>query len=125
MRTYDHHKMLLTAILELSWKEKKSNLKNGRREQRTANLSFGVIGVGRCNLYHQQHGSSCSGKTFFNLAFCCYFHFWYFNWALVRSRRFSNPPITFSTIDSGHCTATLNGQNNNKNGNKTTTNSDN
>jgi len=28
-----------------------------------ANMGFGVIGAGRCNLHHQQHGSICSGRT--------------------------------------------------------------
>jgi len=36
-----------------------------------ANIGFGVIGAGRCYLHLQQHGSSCSGWTFFNLAFSC------------------------------------------------------
>jgi len=26
-------------------------------------MGFGVIGAGRCNLHHQQHGSICSGRT--------------------------------------------------------------
>ena len=26
-------------------------------------MGFGVIGAGRCYLHHQQHGSSCSGRT--------------------------------------------------------------
>ena len=33
-----------------------------KEEQRTANKGFGVIGAGCCYL-HQQHGSSCSGRT--------------------------------------------------------------
>jgi hypothetical protein len=41
------------------------------REMPAGNIGFGVIGAGRCNLHQQQHGSSCSGWTFFNLAFSC------------------------------------------------------
>jgi len=36
-----------------------------------ANIGFGVIGAGRFYLHQQQHGSGCSGWTFFNLAFSC------------------------------------------------------
>jgi hypothetical protein len=57
----------------------------------TANIGFGIIGAGRCNLHLQQHSSSCSGWTFFNLAFCCYLQHQFFNWALVPGGRFSNP----------------------------------
>ena len=61
-------------------------------------MGFGVIGAGRCNLQLQQHGSSCSGRTFFNLAFCCYFHLQFFNWASVPGGRFSNTPTTPSPV---------------------------
>ena len=60
----------------------------------TANMGFGVIGAGRCYLHQQQHGSSCSGWTFFNLAFCRYLQLSFFNWASVPGGRFSNPPTT-------------------------------
>jgi hypothetical protein len=58
------------------------------------NMGFGVIGAGRCNLQLQQHGASCSGWTFFNLAFSWYLQHQFFNWALVPGGRFSNPPTT-------------------------------
>ena len=61
-------------------------------------MGFGVIGAGRCNLHQQQHGSSCSGRTFFNLAFCRYLQLWLFNWASVPGGRFSNPPTTPSPV---------------------------
>ncbi len=41
------------------------------RTNTAGNIGFGVIGAGRCNLHLQQRGGSCSGWTFFNLAFCC------------------------------------------------------
>jgi hypothetical protein len=34
------------------------------------------------------------GRTFFNLAFCCYLHHQFFNRASVPGGRFSNPPTT-------------------------------
>ena len=75
-------------------------------KQRTANMGFGVIGAGRCNLHLQQHGSSCSGLTFFNLAFCCYLKHKFFNGASVPGGRFSNPPTTPSPNVVCHTTAT-------------------
>jgi hypothetical protein len=71
---------------------------NPKEKQRTANMGFGVIGAGRCNLHQQQHGSSCSGRTFFNLAFCRYLQLWFFNWASVPGGRFSNSPTTPSPV---------------------------
>jgi hypothetical protein len=59
-----------------------------------ANMGFGVIGAGRCNLHLQQHGGICSGWTFFNLALSWYLQLQFFNWALVPGGRFSNPPTT-------------------------------
>ena len=38
-------------------------------------MGFGVIGAGRCYLHLQQHGSTCSGLTVFNLAFVVIFNF--------------------------------------------------
>jgi len=50
----------------------KDNVSNKLRVTFTApNIGFGVIGAGRCYLHLQQHGVSCSGRTFFNLAFSC------------------------------------------------------
>jgi len=38
------------------------------------------------------------GQTSFNLAFCCYFHHQFFNWAAVPGGRFSNSPTSQSPI---------------------------
>ena len=72
-------------------------------EGHTYNIGFGVIGAGRCYLHLQQHGSSCSGMTFFNLAFSCYLQLHIFNWALVTGGRFSNPPTTPSPARYAPC----------------------
>ena len=61
-------------------------------------MGFGVIGAGRCYLHLQQHSSSCSGWTFFNLAFSRYLQNQFFNWASVPGGRFSNPPTTPSPV---------------------------
>ena len=70
-------------------------------------MGFGVIGAGRCYLHLQQYGSSCSGGTFFNLAFCRYLHLQFFNWASVPGGRFSNPPKTPSPNVGCNFTITL------------------
>ena len=36
---------------------------NHQNDNTAGNMGFGVIGAGRCYLHHQQHGSSCSGRT--------------------------------------------------------------
>ena len=41
------------------------------------------------------------GQTSFNLAFCCYLHHYFSNWASVPGRRFSNPPTSQSPIVGG------------------------
>lgn len=51
--------------------EKKSIERTSLSPKPAANIGFGVIGAGRCYLHLQQHGGSCSGWTFFNLAFSC------------------------------------------------------
>ena len=70
------------------------NLLNKTINNTAANIGFGVIGAGLCNLHPQQHGGSCSGLTESYLAFCCYLHHQFFNWASVPGGRFSNPPTT-------------------------------
>ena len=47
------------------------------------------------------------GQTSFNLAFCCYLHQQFFNWASVPGGRFSNPPTSQSPIVGGNAAGSL------------------
>ena len=47
----------------VQWNNTKSIELADVEKGRTHNKGFGNIGAGRCNLHHQQHCSSCSGRT--------------------------------------------------------------
>jgi hypothetical protein len=48
------------------------------------------------------------GQTSFNLAFCCYLHHQFFNWASVPGGHFSNSPTSQSPVRSTFLPAFIN-----------------
>jgi hypothetical protein len=61
---------------------------------------------GRSNTHQQRFAIGLQfGQKFFNVAFCSYLHFQYFNWAAVPGGRISNPPTSQSPIVACNLTA--------------------
>ena len=68
-------------------------------ERKTAhNKGFGVIGADGITMSICNSIWLLFGQTSFNLAFCCYLQYKFYNWASVPGWRFSNSPTTPSPV---------------------------